>query len=185
MNNSLIPYHDMHNRFGETLTWKPLSSSHKYYRFWEEYATDPKRTEHAYCGLLSDYVKLFQSVFLAWLDNAFELTSHRNYFLGVYPISFHGHSSDAVIPNTIGSLLRHLAYRACKATGIRDQSTIDIAIMETLHWSENHQLSPQIAVLRGSYGAGYGALVRYERYKEWIANMWHRPICHLFVKLVL
>lgn len=60
MGESLSPHHDMHNRYGEVLTWKSLNSNQRYAQLWENYATDYKQLDHRYQELLVEYIEKFR-----------------------------------------------------------------------------------------------------------------------------
>lgn len=54
----------MHNRYGEVLTWKPLSSSDRHARLWNDYAEDHKGVDQFYHELLVEYLDKFRSLSL-------------------------------------------------------------------------------------------------------------------------
>ncbi|KAI0867830.1 hypothetical protein GGS24DRAFT_484282 [Hypoxylon argillaceum] len=139
---SITPYHDMHNRYGEVLTWKPLSSSDRHARLWNDYAEDHKGVDQFYHELLVEYLDKFS-----------------RYFGGVCPVSFHSHASDAIIPHTIASLLIHLAKFSSRLfDGNQIHGDPFTSVTRILQWQETHHRSPQLAVLSGSFGAGYGSM---------------------------
>lgn len=57
-----VPYHDMHNRYGEVLTWKPLGSEPRYAQLWQQYAASHKSFDHLYQELMLEYVENFRYV---------------------------------------------------------------------------------------------------------------------------
>ena len=66
-------------------------------------------------------------------------------FFTAEPISLHGHVSDASSPALLTSLISHLT-SGCSESG------------SNLFLNKNDKANPRIAVLEGSYGAGYGPL---------------------------
>ena len=66
-------------------------------------------------------------------------------FFTAEPISLHGHVSDASGPALLTSLISHLTSR-CSIRGANP------------FLAENDKLNPFVAILEGSYGAGYGPL---------------------------
>lgn len=66
-------------------------------------------------------------------------------FFTAEPISLHGHVSDASSPALLTSLISHLTSR-CSESGINS------------YIGEEDRANPRVAILEGSYGAGYGSL---------------------------
>lgn len=62
MDPSQLFYHDMHNRYGETLTRKSLGSKQRYSELWAGYATCHPSLDHLYQELLLEYIERFRSV---------------------------------------------------------------------------------------------------------------------------
>lgn len=60
--SNMVSYHDMHNRYGEILTYAPLTSSPRALQLWTKYAADPPAVEHSYINLLLQYSKCFRYV---------------------------------------------------------------------------------------------------------------------------
>uniref|UniRef100_A0A8H7KFJ2 Uncharacterized protein n=1 Tax=Bionectria ochroleuca TaxID=29856 RepID=A0A8H7KFJ2_BIOOC len=134
MENPVI-YHDMHNRYGESLTWRSLSTSSRYSELWEKYMTSQRSLDHL-------YHKLFV----------------EDFFGAYYPVAFHGHASDAMVPTTIASLLLHIAAYPSSLFPDSDGSAPPVDILPLLDWNSSHRQSPRLAILSRSFGAGYGPL---------------------------
>ena len=75
-----------------------------------------------------------------WYRDAFR------HFFTAEPVSLHGHVSDASSPALLTSLISHLSASCCSKLGCNR------------FLSEGDKLNPCVAVLEGSYGAGYGPL---------------------------
>ncbi|KAH7208674.1 hypothetical protein DER44DRAFT_254353 [Fusarium oxysporum] len=143
-------YHDMHNRYGESLTWKPLSSHPRYFKLWTQYAHDPLLLDHSYSQLLVEYIERF-----------------RDLFLGIYPISFHSHATDAMSPTTITSLLLHMARTSeSQNSSIAETRSSMEVVARALGWNRNHVQSPKVVILSRCFGAGYGPLAYVCPYQE-------------------
>ena len=121
---------DFHHSFGSFLTRKnPISAS-----------VDPDISR--YWAMLSKTPTMLQYHIHNIGDR------YRDAFRGFFtaePMSLHGHVSDASNPALLTSLIAHLA-ESCSSDG--DNSFLE----------EGDQADPRLAILEGSYGAGFGPL---------------------------
>ena len=121
---------DLHQTFGSYLTRKnPISSS-----------VDPNISR--YWDLLSNNPSLLQH-YVHDISKLYR-TAFRDFFIAE-PVSLHGHVSDASSAALLTSLISHLMLRAPTHSRVS-------------FFNEADKQSPRVAILEGSYGAGFGCL---------------------------
>lgn len=144
---------DFHHSFGSFLTRKnPISSTvnAEIARYWGLLSETPSLLQHHTHRIGEKYRGAFRQFFTA------------------DPISLHGHVSDASNVALLTSLISHLVSHASKDHGTSSSSEEDASEDHSEEdASEGHKISffseddksnPRVAILEGSYGAGYGCL---------------------------
>ncbi|KAJ5899843.1 hypothetical protein N7495_004587 [Penicillium taxi] len=143
--------HDFHGGWGTVYSNSGFINDDRTRRMWEDYTVSPARVEQQYHVLLDEYTDLFQS-----------------FFKGYWPISFHAHVSDVLIPTTIASLILNTASTCplvledpALSPLIKDNpepEKVQQFVRELLGWTDLHITAPKLAIVEGIYGSAYGPL---------------------------
>lgn len=154
--------HDFHNAWGSIYSTSGFMKDDRTRKIWDDYTVSPARVEQQYHVLLSEYTERFNS-----------------FFKGYWPISFHAHVSDALIPTTVASLILNTA-STCPL--VVDDPTLSPLlkddpepekvhgfVRDLLGFSDVHIVAPKLAIVEGIYGSAYGPLV-----KLWHVNIFER-----------
>ncbi|KAL4872894.1 hypothetical protein BDV12DRAFT_160909 [Aspergillus spectabilis] len=143
--------HDFHNAWGTIYSNSGFKNDESTLLIWEEYTKNPARVEGQYHKLLNEYTERFAS-----------------FFKGYWPITFHAHVSDALIPTTIGSLVLNTA---CTSPLIIEDPALSPLLKDDpepekvhqfardlLGWTDAHISAPKLAIVQGIYGCAFGPL---------------------------
>ncbi|KAJ5360331.1 hypothetical protein N7517_009522 [Penicillium concentricum] len=143
--------HDLHNAWGTLYSNSVLISDERTRRVWEDYTVNTARVEQQYHVLLNEYTDRFQS-----------------FFGGYWPITFHAHVSDVLIPTTIASLILNTASTCplvvedpALSPLLKDDpepEKVQQFVRELLGWTDVHIAAPKLAIVEGIYGGAYGPL---------------------------
>ncbi|RAQ66989.1 hypothetical protein COH20_008310 [Aspergillus flavus] len=143
--------HDFHNAWGTIYSNSGFINDDRARQVWEDYTVNPARVEQQYHVLLNEYTDRFQS-----------------FFKGYWPITFHAHVSDVLIPTTIASLILNTA-STCPLV-VEDPALSPLLkddpepekvhqfVRGLLGWTDIHIKSPKLAIVDGIYGCAYGPL---------------------------
>ncbi|KAJ5362151.1 pyridoxal phosphate-dependent transferase [Penicillium brevicompactum] len=143
--------HDFHNAWGTIYSNNAFISDSRARQMWEEYTVNPGRVEQQYHVLLSEYTDRFKS-----------------FFNGYWPITFHSHVSDVLIPTTVASLILNTA-STCPLV-VEDPALSPLLkddpepekvrefVRNLLGWNDVHIKTPKLAIVDGIYGCAYGPL---------------------------
>ncbi|KAL2862790.1 pyridoxal phosphate-dependent transferase [Aspergillus lucknowensis] len=143
--------HDMHNGWGTIYSCSGFNKDERTRRIWEDYTVSPARVEGQYHKLLSDYTTQFAS-----------------FFGGYWPITFHAHVSDVLIPTTVASLILNTA-STCPLV-VEDPALSPLLkddpepekvhqfVRKLLGWTDLHITTPRLAIVEGIYGCAFGPL---------------------------
>lgn len=144
--------HDFHNAWGTIYSNSGFINDDRTRQVWEEYTVNPARVEQQYHVLLNEYTDRFQS-----------------FFKGYWPITFHAHVSDVLIPTTIASLILNTASTCplvvedlALSPLLKDDpepEKVHQFVRDLLGWTDVHITSPKLAIVDGIYGCAYGPLV--------------------------
>jgi hypothetical protein len=144
--------HDLHNAWGTIYSNSGFMNDDRTRRVWEDYTVNPAKVEQQYHLLLNEYTERFQS-----------------FFGGYWPITFHAHVSDVLIPTTIASLILNTASTCPLVVEdptlsplLKDDPEPDKVhqfVRELLGWTDVHITAPKLAIVEGIYGSAYGPLV--------------------------
>ncbi|KAJ5628643.1 hypothetical protein N7490_010871 [Penicillium lividum] len=150
--------HDFHNAWGTIYSNSGFINDERTRRVWEDYTVNPARVEHQYHVLLNEYTERFQS-----------------FFKGHWPITFHAHVSDVLIPTTIASLIMNTASTCPLVVEdpllsplLKDDpepEKVHQFVRELLGWTDAHVKTPKLAIVDGIYGGAYGPLAHSS--EEW------------------
>lgn len=144
--------HDFHNAWGTIYSNSGFINDNRARRLWEDYTVNPTRVEQQYHVIIKEYTDRFQS-----------------FFKGYWPITFHAHVSDVLIPTTIASLILNTA-STCPLV-VEDPALSPLLkddpepekvhqfVRELLGWTDIHIKAPRLAIVDGIYGGAYGPLV--------------------------
>ncbi|EQL32949.1 uncharacterized protein BDCG_17759 [Blastomyces dermatitidis ER-3] len=156
--SDLLPDHDLHNSWGCNYSAQSVLNHERILPLWEQYGRDPTGVRRNYHNLLREYTALF-----------------RDFFDGYYPISLHGHVSDALLPTTVSSLIQNTCATsplvlnnptlAPSSSAGEDGRKIQQFVLDYLGWEQLHVEQPKFAVVQGLYGAAFGPLAHAS--KEW------------------
>ncbi|KAJ6090215.1 hypothetical protein N7486_009030 [Penicillium sp. IBT 16267x] len=150
--------HDFHNGWGTIYSNSGFINDDRTRRLWEDYTVNPARVEKQYHILLNEYTQRFQS-----------------FFKGYWPITFHAHVSDVLIPTTIARLILNTA-STCPLV-VEDPALSPLLkddpepekvhqfVRELLGWTDIHITAPKLAIVDGIYGGAYGPLAHSS--EEW------------------
>ncbi|KAB8264804.1 pyridoxal phosphate-dependent transferase [Aspergillus pseudonomiae] len=143
--------HDFHNAWGTIYSNNAFVSDNRARQMWEEYTVNPGRVEQQYHVLLNEYTDRFQS-----------------FFNGFWPITFHAHVSDALIPTTVASLILNTASTCplvvedpALSPLLKDDpepEKVQEFVRNLLGWNDVHIKTPKLAIVDGIYGCAYGPL---------------------------
>ncbi|KAL1885140.1 Chitinase 4 [Paecilomyces lecythidis] len=143
--------HDFHNGWGTIYSTNGFVNDDRARRLWEDYTVNPTRVEQQYHVILKEYTDRFQS-----------------FFKGYWPITFHAHVSDVLIPTTIASLILNTASTCplvvedpALSPLLKDDpepEKIQQFIRGILGWTDRHITAPRLAIIDGIYGSAYGPL---------------------------
>ncbi|KAL4925394.1 uncharacterized protein BDV17DRAFT_184673 [Aspergillus undulatus] len=143
--------HDFHNAWGSIYSATGTTADPQTQQIWETYTKAPHLVEAQYHKLLSEYTVRFAS-----------------FFGGYWPITFHAHVSDVLIPSTLASLILNTA-STCPlivedpvlSPLLKDDpepEKVQAFVRSLLGWSDEHIQSPRLAVVQGIYGCAFGPL---------------------------
>ena len=144
--------HDFHNAWGTIYSNNAFISDSRARQMWEEYTVNPGRVEQQYHVLLNEYTDRFKS-----------------FFNGYWPITFHSHVSDVLIPTTVASLILNTASTCplvvedpALSPLLKDDpepEKVQEFVRNLLGWNDVHIKTPKLAIVDGIYGCAYGPLV--------------------------
>ncbi|KAL5343680.1 pyridoxal phosphate-dependent transferase [Aspergillus crustosus] len=142
--------HDFHNAWGTIYSNSGFKNDERTRLIWEEYTKSPTKVEGQYHKILNEYTTRFAS------------------FLGYWPITFHAHVSDVLIPTTIASLVLNTA---CTCPLVIEDPALSPLIKDypepekvhqfarnVLGWTDIHISTPKLAIIQGIYGCAFGPL---------------------------
>lgn len=145
--------HDFHNSWGSIYSNSGFTRDDRARKIWEDYTRNPARVDQQYHLLINEYSERFQS-----------------FFKGYWPISFHAHVSDALMPTTVASLVLNTASTCplvvedpALSPLLKDDpepEKVQQFVRDLLGWSDVHATAPKLAIVEGIYGSAYGPLVR-------------------------
>lgn len=146
--------HDFHNAWGSIYSNSGFTRDDRARKIWEDYTRNPARVEQQYHLLLNEYSERFQS-----------------FSNGYWPITFHAHVSDALIPTTVASLVLNTASTCplvvedpALSPLLKDDpepEKVQQFVRDLLGWSDVHASAPKLAIVEGIYGSAYGPLVNF------------------------
>ncbi|KAL3448047.1 pyridoxal phosphate-dependent transferase [Aspergillus insuetus] len=150
--------HDLHNGWGTLYSANAIKNDDRTRLVWEEYAKNPARVEGQYHKLLNEYTTRFAS-----------------FFNGYWPITFHAHVSDVLIPTTLASLILNTA-STCPlivedpvlSPLLKDDpepEKVQQFVRDLLGWTDVHVSTPKLATVQGIYGCAFGPLAHSS--EEW------------------
>ncbi|CEL04168.1 hypothetical protein ASPCAL05299 [Aspergillus calidoustus] len=150
--------HDLHNGWGTLYSANAIKNDERTRLVWEDYAKNPARVEGQYHKLLNEYTTRFAS-----------------FFGGYWPITFHAHVSDVLIPTTLASLILNTA-STCPLV-VEDPKLSPLLkddpepekvhqfVRDLLGWTDVHISAPKLATVQGIYGCAFGPLAHSS--EEW------------------
>ncbi|KAL3491065.1 pyridoxal phosphate-dependent transferase [Aspergillus germanicus] len=150
--------HDLHNGWGTLYSANAIKNDDRTRLVWEDYARNPARVEGQYHKLLNEYTTRFAS-----------------FFNGYWPITFHAHVSDVLIPTTLASLILNTASTCplivedpALSPLLKDDPEPDKVqqfVRDLLGWTDVHISTPKLATVQGIYGCAFGPLAHSS--EEW------------------
>ncbi|KAL2828672.1 pyridoxal phosphate-dependent transferase [Aspergillus cavernicola] len=143
--------HDFHSGWGTIYSNSGFKNDDRTRLIWEDYTRNPTRVEGQYHKLLNEYTIRFTS-----------------FFKDYWPITFHAHVSDVLIPTTIASLILNTASTCplivedpALSPLLKDDpepEKVHQFVRELLGWTDVHISAPRLATVQGIYGCAFGPL---------------------------